>query len=359
MIRTYLAAAAIAATPGLAVAELSFKGSAIVGAGNHGLASGAYGIITGSGTYQTTLDNGFEASASATLTGRSFRSEAEYLESDFLTFDLALDMGRFGKLSFGNQRPLAPNLPWADGTIFNFASSAVFPTTRLPFRRADDTFALVEDGQIKKTRPLTTLRYSNAHGPVSYQININPIDRFTGGFRKDDLIDEVPWIDAGISVQTGFGTYGFMANDLQDYELKAEYGIMPGTRLELMHDFRNTERKIKRNIAVLTYHRPQDAPGLFRGFRAGFYETPVLNSAVVGVTLGRRDWQVTLAADKAEGFDPNFAIEANYKITPKITLYGALDSGHALGEGRSPFLTPPASAPARGSAVEVALKIDF
>ncbi len=43
MIRTYLAAAAIAATPGLAVAELSFKGSAIVGAGNHGLASGVCG----------------------------------------------------------------------------------------------------------------------------------------------------------------------------------------------------------------------------------------------------------------------------------------------------------------------------
>lgn len=359
MIRPYLAAAVFAATPGLALAEFTFEGSTIIGAGNHGLESGPYGIVTGTGTHTTTFDNGFKASASATLTARSYQKEAEYLESDYVTFELGLDMGRFGKLSFGNQRELVPNPPWADGTLFNFTSSSVFPTGQPPFRLVDDTFVLIEDGVLKKTRPLTTLSYSNAHGPVSYQININPIDRFIGGFREEDLVDEVPWIDAGFSVETGFGTYGMMTNDLHDYEINAEFTIAPGTMLELRHDYRDIDYNVRRNIAVLSYRRPQGEPGLIRGFRLAYYNTPIINSGLVGVTLGGRDWQVMLAADKAEGLNPNFAIEGNYKITPKMTLYGALDSGHALFEGRSPFRTPPASAPARGSAVEVALKIDF
>lgn len=359
MTKTYLAAAMLAvAAPGMAVAEWKFEGSSIVGAGNHGLRSGAYGIVTATGTHTTSFDNGFKGSASATLTARSFQRQAEYQESDYLTFNLGLDMGSAGKLSIGNQRRLGQR-PWADGILFNHGSASVFPTAQLPLRRVDDTFVLIEDGQRKKTRPLAVIRYENAQGPLSYFVNLNPFDRYRGGFRGDDLLDETPRIEARMAVKTGFGTYGAMANDLRDYSLSAEYAVAPDTKLELFHEWRDSNRSVKRDAVILNYRRPPSEPGLFRGLIAGYYETPVSRTGLLGVTFGGQDWQLMLAADQAEGRDANFAIEGNYKLAPNMTLYAALDGGHDLFEGHDSFRAPPISAPARGRAAEIALKIDF
>lgn len=359
MKNTYLATAMlVATTPGMAFAEWSFEGSSIAGAGNHGLKSGAYGIVTATGSYRTTFDNGFEGHASATLTARSFQKRADYLESDYLTFDLGVDMGSFGKLSIGNQRSLGQR-PWADGILFNHGSASVHPTAQLPVRRVDDTFVLLEDGVRKKTRPLAVIRYANTQGPLSYFVNINPIDRYRGGFDGDELLDETPWIEARLAVKTGFGTYGLLATDLRDYSLSAEYAVAPGTRLELFHEWRDSNPDIKRDAVVLNYRRPQAEPGLFRGLIAGIYDTPQTRSGLLGVTFGGPDWQVMVAADKALDRDVNVAIEGNYKLADNMTLYAALDGGHGRFEGHDSFRSPPVSAPARGRAAEIALKIDF
>lgn len=226
-------------------------------------------------------------------------------------------------------------------------------------RRVDDTFVLIEDGERKKTRPLAVIRYENAHAWLSYHVHINPIDRFQGGFRRDEILDDIPWIEGRFAVKTGFGTYGVLANDLRDYSLSAEYAVAPGTRLELFHEWRDSNRSIKRDAVILNYRRPQSEPGLFRGLIAGYYETPVSRTGLLGVTFGGQDWQLMLAADQAEGRDANFAMEGNYKLAPNMTLYAALDGGHGLFEGHDSFRAPPVSAPARGRAAEIALKIDF